>query len=116
MDDAEVVGDEQVADPELCLQSLSRSSTCAWIDTSSAETGSSHTITSRVGAERPGDRHALALAAGQLQGARSAVLVLEADELEQLAHPRTALGARGAVARQAVGQDLRRRSSADRTS
>ena len=42
----EVVRDEQVGDAELALQLLSRLTICAWIDTSSADTGSSHTISS----------------------------------------------------------------------
>ena len=39
--------------------------TCAWIDTSSAETGSSQTIELRLDRERAGDADALALAAGE---------------------------------------------------
>jgi predicted exporter len=44
LDDGEVVGDEEVGQAELALQVLSRLMTCAWIETSSAETGSSQTM------------------------------------------------------------------------
>jgi len=40
----QVVRDEDVGEIEVLLQVRSRFSTCAWIETSSAETGSSHTI------------------------------------------------------------------------
>ena len=40
----EVVGDEQVGDAELVLQVLRRLITCACTETSSAETGSSQTM------------------------------------------------------------------------
>jgi hypothetical protein len=42
--DLQVVRDEQVAEAESCCRSDSRLSTWAWIDTSSAETGSSQMI------------------------------------------------------------------------
>ena len=50
VDHAQVVGDEQLAMPSSACRSASRSSTWAWIETSSAETGSSQTITSGPGA------------------------------------------------------------------
>ena len=40
--------------------------TCAWIETSSAETGSSQTISFGLHRQRAGDADALALAAGEL--------------------------------------------------
>ena len=43
-DDREVVGDEQVGDAEVVLEVSSRFRICAWIETSSAETGSSQTM------------------------------------------------------------------------
>ena len=43
-DDRKVVGDEEVREPELVLERARRLTTCAWIETSSAETGSSSTI------------------------------------------------------------------------
>ena len=48
--------------------------TCAWIDTSSAETGSSATISFGLQGQRAGHPDALALAAGEL--VREAVVVL----------------------------------------
>ena len=51
-DDGEVVGDEEVRQPELALEVLSRLRICAWIETSSAETGSSATISRGVVIER----------------------------------------------------------------
>ena len=44
--DRQVVGDEQVRQPEPLAQVLSRLRTCAWIETSRAETGSSQTMNS----------------------------------------------------------------------
>ena len=41
---------------------------CAWIETSSAETGSSATISLGLEGERPGQADALPLAAGELVG------------------------------------------------
>ena len=54
--DGEVVRDEEVGQAELVLQVSSRLMTCAWIETSSAETGSSATISSRLERERARDR------------------------------------------------------------
>ena len=63
-DDREVVRDEQVAEAELArAASLSRLRICACTETSSAETGSSQTISLRLHGERAGDRDPLALAA-----------------------------------------------------
>jgi hypothetical protein len=44
LDDAEVMGDEQEARPNSCWRSFRRLMICAWMDTSSDETGSSQTI------------------------------------------------------------------------
>ena len=66
-DDAEVVGDEQVA--RSCCGSGAPTSTfrmAAWTDTSRALVGSSATTMRRVAGERPGDRHALLEPARQL--------------------------------------------------
>ena len=60
--------------------------TCAWIDTSSAETGSSATISFGLQRERAGDADALALAAGELVRVAVVVLGVEADQLQQLLH------------------------------
>ena len=64
--------------------------TCAWIDTSSAETGSSSRISFGIDGERPSDADALALAAGELVRVAAEVLGPQADALEQFA----ALGSR----------------------
>ena len=62
----QVVRDEQVGDAEAAAAGrLSRLMTCAWIETSSADTGSSHTDDRRVHRERARDADALALPAGE---------------------------------------------------
>ena len=61
--------------------------TCAWIDTSSAETGSSATISFGLQRQRPGDADALALAAGELVRVAVVVLGVQPDDLEQLLDP-----------------------------
>ncbi len=61
---------------------------CAWIDTSSADTGSSQTISFGLERQRPGDADALALAAGELGREAVVVLGVEADQLHQLLHLR----------------------------
>ena len=61
---------------------------CAWIDTSSAETGSSATMSFGLQRQRAGDADALALAAGELVRIAVGVLGREPDELEQLLHAR----------------------------
>ena len=58
--------------------------TCAWIDTSRAETGSSATISLRPQRERAGDADALPLAAGELVRVAVVVLGVQADELQQV--------------------------------
>ena len=68
-------------------RSCSRLTTCAWIDTSSAETGSSATSSFGLQRQRAGDADALALAAGELVGVAVVVLGVEADDLEQLLDP-----------------------------
>ena len=60
--------------------------TCAWIETSSAETGSSHTIELRRDRERARDADALALAARELVRVAAHVVGIEPDGLEQLRH------------------------------
>ena len=61
------MGDEEVGEAELAAcRSSSRLITCAWIETSSAETGSSQTISFGLDRERAGDADALALAAREL--------------------------------------------------
>ena len=81
---------------------------CARTETSSDETASSQTIERRVGRERPGDRDALALAAGELQRPPPAEVGLEADELEQLGHAArgAARASRRAEEQERLGDDL----------
>ncbi len=54
------------ARPSVSCSSTSRLTICAWIDTSSALIGSSHTMNSRLDRERAGDADALPLPAGEL--------------------------------------------------
>ena len=61
--------------------------TCAWIDTSSAETGSSQTISFGPQRQRAGHADALPLAAGELGGEPVVVLGVEPDQLHQLLDP-----------------------------
>ena len=72
--------------PSSSCRSSSRLTTCAWIDTSSAETGSSATISFGLQRERAGDADALALAAGELVRVAVVVLRVEADQLQQVLH------------------------------
>ncbi len=67
-DDGQVVRDEDERRPRSAWSSLRRLTIAAWTETSSAETGSSATITSGFAGERPRDRDALALAARELVG------------------------------------------------
>ena len=69
-DHGEVVGDEQVGDAGALLDLQEQASTRAWVDRSSAETGSSQTISLGAERERPGDRDPLPLAAGNSRGSR----------------------------------------------
>ena len=67
---------------------------CAWIETSSAETGSSATIELRLQRDRAGDADALALAAGELVREPVVVLGVEPDLLHQLLDQHAALASR----------------------
>ena len=58
--------------------------TCAWIDTSSADTGSSQTISLRPQRDRARDADALALAAGELVRVAVVVLRVQADPLDEV--------------------------------
>jgi predicted transcriptional regulator len=69
--------------------------TCAWIDTSSADTGSSQTISAGSHRQRAGDADALALAAGEFVRIAARVLGLQADLSPAARHAR----ARSAAAR-----------------
>ena len=87
---------------------------CAWIETSSAETGSSQTM--NLGFRRQGarDADALALAAGEFVRVALGGVACEADRVQQLAHPaRRAAASPLAVDDQRLGDDLRRPSCAD---
>ena len=63
LDHGEIVRDEEVGEPHLVLQIEHQVETCAWIETSSADTGSSPTIRFGCERKRAGDADALALAA-----------------------------------------------------
>ena len=69
---------------------------CAWIDTSSAETGSSATMKLGLERERARDADALALAAGELMRVARAALARQADLIAAGRHARRA--ARAALA------------------
>ncbi len=64
---------------------------CAWIDTSSADTGSSPTISSGLKRQRAGDADALALAAGEFVREGVDQFRAQPDPLEQMRHPLAAL-------------------------
>ena len=57
--------------------------TCAWIETSSAETGSSATMKLRLQRQRAGDGDALALTAGEFVRVVAHLRRPQADALEQ---------------------------------
>ena len=92
--------------PSRAWSSSSRLTTPACTDTSSADTGSSSTITFGSSAEGPGDADALALAAGELVRVAVAVLRVEADEPEQLGHPVRAALAVEVVDLERLGDDV----------
>ena len=70
---------------------------CAWIDTSSADTGSSQTMSFGSQRQRPRNTDALALAAGELRGKTVVVLGIEPDDLHELLDLLLALGPVGHV-------------------
>ena len=80
----QVVGDEQIGRPRSLLQIISRLTTCACTDTSSAETGSSATMQVGLDRQRPGDADALPLPAGELVRIAIRHVGGQADLLEQL--------------------------------
>ena len=91
----QVVGDEHVGEPSSSCRSASRLMIWAWIETSSAETGSSQTTSFGLQRQRPGDADPLALAAGELGREAVVVLGVQPDQLHQLLHPPLAVGAVG---------------------
>ena len=87
--DGEVVGDEQVREPELALGArTSRLRICAWIEPSSAVTGSSSTSSSGSTASARAMPIALALPARQLVRVARLVFGAEPDQREHLGHAR----------------------------
>ena len=68
---------------------------CAWIETSSADTGSSSDDEVRVDRERAREADPLALAAGELVRVARGGVGRQADDLEQLAHAPPRLAAPG---------------------
>ena len=84
--------------------------TCAWMDTSSAETGSSPDDQLRIERERAGNADALALAAGELVRKALHLGAAEAHPLEQLRDPFLPFGgAAEAVNPQQLAHDVARR-------
>ena len=79
----------------------------ARIETSSADTGSSSTMSRGVGGERPRDREPLALPAAELVREQAAPYRAHPDQLQQLVDPRLHLLARQRlVGLQRLGDDL----------
>ena len=80
---------------------------CAWIETSSADTGSSAMISFGAQRERPGDPDSLPLSAGELVRVAVVVLGAQSDSLEELADLALQFLARGEpVKPQRVADDL----------
>ena len=77
--------------PNSCCRSRIRLTICAWIDTSSADTGSSQTMKRGLQRQRAGDADALALPAGELVGIAIGVFLAQADHVEQFATSRARL-------------------------
>ena len=98
--------------PSSACRSISRFTTCACTETSSAETGSSQTISFGLQRQRAGDAEALPLAAGELVRILRRRLGAQADAGEQPLHPLAPLGPghAGEVA-QRLGDDLARRQA-----
>ena len=67
----EVVGDEQVGDPQRSWRSARRSTTCTWVATSSELSGSSSAKQFGFGRQGSGDGRPLQLSAGDLAGTAS---------------------------------------------
>ncbi len=70
--------------PSRACRSRSRFTTCAWIETSSADTGSSQTIEARLDRQRARDADALPLPAGKFVRIAARVLRRETDEAQDL--------------------------------
>ena len=83
--------------PNSSLRSSIRFTTCARIDTSSAETGSSATRKDGLHGQRAGDADALALAAGELVRVAPGMGGRQAHALQQVGDAFPALGAPGEV-------------------
>ena len=84
--DCQVVGDEEVREPELLLQVSSRFTICAWIETSRAETGSSQTMNAGFTRERAGKPDPLPLATRELVRVAAGRVRGQPDALEELTH------------------------------
>ncbi len=84
---------------------------CAWIETSSAETGSSQTMKDGPEDERAGDADALALAARELVREAGQLAALQADVLERFGDAVAQLAAFG----EAVQAEAACRRSAPRS-
>ncbi len=89
--------------PSSSCSRSSRLMTCAWIDTSSADTGSSQTMHLRPQRQGARDADPLPLPAGELVRVAVDVLGLEPDEVQQLLHR-----PRAVAARHHLGMDVER--------
>ena len=103
--------------PSRSCSSWNRLTTCAWIDTSSAETGSSQIEQPRLERERARDADALALAAGELVRVAVGHVGQQADHARAARRPaRVARPCRAAVDLQRLADDVARPSCAGRAS
>ena len=93
-DHGQVVGDEEIGEPQLVFRSSSRFTTCAWMDTSSAETGSSATMKRGLVASARAIADALALPARELVRVAVGELGPESHQRQELLHARRAVSSR----------------------
>ena len=106
LDDREVVGDEEVGQPELVWRSSSRLRTWLWID---VERGDRFVADDEVGVDREGsgDADALPLATGELVRVAVDMALVQPDLAEQLADQGLALRlVAEAVDQRALADDL----------
>ena len=87
LDHRHVVRNEQVGETELCCRSSIRLTTCALIDTSSAETAFVGDDDLGLERQRAGDTDALPLAAGELMRIAVRHIRVQADALQQVHRP-----------------------------
>ena len=92
--------------PNCRCRSRNRLRTCAWIETSSAEIGSSATISSGLSGNGARNAGALTLPAGELMREVARKGAAEPDQLENLDHAPGGLGRADAVRDQRLRDDV----------